>query len=79
MQKMPARSKLIIKHRRKDKDMDSKIIEIEMVKIEKLEEKTRHHQEELEENDRTRCWGPCPQELKEDELKKDVLEELEIT
>jgi hypothetical protein len=77
---MPAKSKQIIKHRYRDKDMES-IIEIEEMemKIEKLKDKTKAYQEE-EEDDKTRCWGPCPKDaLEEQDVKKDELEELEIT
>jgi hypothetical protein len=77
MQKMPARSKLIIKHRRRDKDMDSKIIEIEEIRMKRLEDKTKAWGQGPQDDDRTRCWGPCPPVLEEE--KKDELEVLEIT
>jgi hypothetical protein len=73
MQKMPARSKQIIKHRRRDK-VESKIIEIE--EIEKEKTKAWGHGKE-EQEDETRCWGPCPPPTPP--AQEGNLEELEIT
>jgi len=73
---MPAKSKQIVKHRHRDKGMES-IIEIEEMK--RLEDKTKTwgSQEEEEEDDRTRCWGPCPPPVPPSD--EEELEELEIT
>jgi len=85
MQKMPAKLKQIIKHRRRDKDMES----IEIVEIkEKLKEKTKaweHAQDQEEQDDKTRCWGTCDPVPRPDEAALDeilnwaVVAEIEIT
>jgi len=90
---MPARSKLVIKYRRRDKDMES-IIEVEEIKLEEktatwgVEEKTT---EGSYGDDETRCWGSClpvppPEHLALDEILNWVVvaqiregEELKIT
>jgi hypothetical protein len=71
---MPARSKQINKHRFRNKDMDS-IIEIEIEEIKEPKEKTKAWNFQEEQEDETRCWGPCPPPASSDE----ELEELEIT
>ena len=57
---MPARSKQIIKHRRKDKGMESKIEIIEIKEI-------------IEKEEKTKAWGP-PQEEENDRTVSTLLE-----
>ena len=52
------------------------IIEIEEIRMERLEDKTKAWgSQEEEEDEKTRCWGPCPPPAPISE----ELEELEIT
>jgi hypothetical protein len=71
---MPARSKQIVKHRRRDKGMESKIEIVEIKEIIEKEEKTKAWPPQEEQENDTRCWGPCLPPAQEGEL-----EELEIT